>query len=189
MSWLNTTCGDTLPDIVFSRQDIIDNLSAVAEILAAAGHGQTRLIVVGGSYLALHGLRQSTRDVDTITALDQAVSSAVRAVATRRGLAPHWLNAHARPWTPTGLREQDCHVLFEHPNLLVLGPPADQVFLMKLSASRAPDLSDMVVLWPRCGFTDAGDVVSRFYAAYPNEEPDPFMTEYVQRIIGAADTR
>jgi hypothetical protein len=47
----------------------------------------------------------------------------------------------------------------------------------------------MVVLWPLCGFADADDVVSRFYAAYPNEEPDPFMTEYVQRIIGAADAR
>ena len=42
----------------------------------------------------------------------------------------------------------------------------------------------MVVLWPLCGFADADDVVNRFYAAYPNEEPDPFMAEYVQQIIG-----
>lgn len=129
--------------------------------------------MVGGSYLALHGLRESTRDVDTITVLDEAVRSAVQEVARRRGLAPHWLNAHARPWTPAGLREQDCHVLLEHPNLLVLGPPIDQVFLMKLSASRAPDFTDMVVLWPLCGFADADDVVTRFYAAFPNEDPTP----------------
>lgn len=51
--------------------------------------------------------------------------------------------------------------MFEHPNLLVLGPPMDQVFLMKLSASRAPDVSDMVVLWPLCGFADADDVVNQ----------------------------
>ena len=178
-----------MPDILFSRQDIIDNLREVAEILGASGQAQTRLIVVGGSYMALHGLREATRDVDTITVLDEAVSSAAHEVSRRRGLAPHWLNSHARPWTPAGLREQDCHVLLSHPNLLVLGPPADQVFLMKLSASRAPDVSDMVVLWPRCGFTDADDVVNRFYAAYPNEEPDPFMTEYVERIISAAAAR
>lgn len=178
-----------MPDIVFSRQDILDNLLEVAEILRASGRAQARIIVVGGSYLALHGLREATRDVDTITVLDEAVSSAVQEVAMRRGLAPHWLNAHARPWTPAGLREQDCHVLLEHPNLLVLGPPADQVFLMKLSASRAPDHNDMIVLWPLCGFADAGDVVNRFYAAYPNEEPDPFMTEYVRGIISAADAR
>ena len=165
----------------------MDNLLEVAEILGASGQDQARLIVVGGSYLALHGLRESTRDVDTITVLDEAVRSAVHEVARRRGLAPHWLNAHARPWTPVGLREQDCHVLLEHPALLVLGPPMDQVFLMKLSASRAPDFTDMVVLWPLCGFADADDVVTRFYAAFPNEDPDPFMTEHVQRIISAAD--
>jgi len=176
-----------LPDIFFSRQDIISNLHAVAEILAAGSHPQARLIVVGGSYLAFHGLRDATRDVDTITALDEAVRDAVHEVATRRGLVSHWLNAHARPWAPTGLREQDCHVLFEHPNLLVLGPPADQVFLMKLSASRAPDVTDMVALWPLCGFADADDVVNQFYVAYPHEEPDPFMTDYVQRIITAAE--
>jgi Nucleotidyltransferase of unknown function (DUF6036) len=175
-----------LPEILFSRQDIINNLDAVAEILAAAGHPQIRLIVVGGSYLAMHGLRDATRDVDTITALDEAVSDAVHEVATRRGLATNWLNAHARPWAPAGLREQDCHVLLEHPNLLVLGPPADQVFLMKLCASRAPDVNDMVALWPLCNFADAVDVVNQFYAAYPNEEPDPFMTNYVQTIIKAA---
>ena len=44
----------------------------------------------------------------------------------------------------------------------------------------------MVVLWPLCGFADADDVVTRFYAAFPNEDPDPFMTEHVQRIISAA---
>lgn len=82
-----------MPDIVFSRQDIMDNLPEVAEILGASGQAQTRLIVVGGSYLALHGLRESTRDVDTITVLDEAVRSAVQEVARRRGLAPHWLNA------------------------------------------------------------------------------------------------
>jgi Nucleotidyltransferase of unknown function (DUF6036) len=78
-----------LPDIVFSRQDIMDNLREVAAILGASGQAQTRLIVVGGSYLALHGLREATRDVDTITVLDEAVRSAVREVARRRGLAPH----------------------------------------------------------------------------------------------------
>jgi hypothetical protein len=71
------SCGGTLPDVVFSRQDILDNLREVAEILGAGGQPQTRLIVVGGSYLALHGLRDATRDVDTITVLDDAVNSAV----------------------------------------------------------------------------------------------------------------
>jgi hypothetical protein len=52
--------------------------------------------------MALHGLREATRDVDTITVLDEAVSSAAHEVSRRRGLAPHWLNSHARPWPPLG---------------------------------------------------------------------------------------
>ncbi len=57
MSWPSTTFGDPMPDILFSRQDIISNLREVAEILADAAHPQVRLILVGGSYLALQGLR------------------------------------------------------------------------------------------------------------------------------------
>lgn len=178
-----------MPDILFSREDIISNLREVAEILATAGHPQVRLIVVGGSYLAFQGLRDATRDVDTITQLDEAVREAVREVAARRGLTPAWLNEHARPWKPAGLREQDCDVLLEHPNMVVLGPPPDQVFLMKLSASRVADVSDMVALWPRCTFLDSGDVVRQFYAAYPNEEPDPYLGDYVQTIISTTQRR
>ena len=74
----------------------MDNLLEVAEILGASGRAQTRLIVVGGSYLALHGLRESTRDVDTITVLDEAVRSAVQEVASRRGLAQ--LVGEAESW-------------------------------------------------------------------------------------------
>ncbi len=64
-----------------------------------------------------------------------------------------------------------------------MGPPPDQVFLMKLSAARAPDFSDMVALWPRCSFRDSGEVVNQFYGAYPNEEPDPHLGDYVQTVI------
>ena len=38
----------------------MDNLREVAEILGETGQAQSRLIVVGGSYLALHGLRKAT---------------------------------------------------------------------------------------------------------------------------------
>ena len=47
----------------------------------------------------------------------------------------------------------------------------------------------LIVVGGSCGFANADDVVNRFYAAYPNEELDPFVSEHVQRIISAADTR
>ncbi len=141
---------------------------------------------MGGSYLALLGLRSSTHDVDTITSLDPAMRDAVVAVAVAHGLPAGWLNSSARPWAPQGLTLADCVLLLEHEHLRVLGPPADAVFRMKLSASRAPDLDDLLQLWPRSTFTSANDVVDRYYRAYPHEERDPHLAEWVQRIIDAA---
>lgn len=63
---------------------------------------------------------------------------------------------------------------------------ADAVFLMKLKVSRAPDLDDLLRVWPKTPFTDAEDVVRQFYRAYPNEELDPHLSDWVQRIIDAA---
>ena len=59
------------------RQDIISNLPVLTEILAAVGHPQTRFIVAGGSDLALQRSRAPTRDLHTITALDQAARGTI----------------------------------------------------------------------------------------------------------------
>ncbi len=89
-------------------------------------------------------------------------------------------------FTPIGLDVDECEVLYQHSHLTVLGPPADQVFLMKLLAGRAPDHDDMTVLWPRCGFADAQAAVDAYYAAYPFEERDPHLVDYVQQIAEQA---
>ncbi len=57
---------------------------------------------------------------------------------------------------------------------------------MKLLAARAPDHDDMIALWPRCGFTDAQSAVDAFYLAYPFEEHDPYLVDYVQQIADQA---
>lgn len=74
----------------------------LAEAAAAlpAGCPQHRLVLVGGSLLAWYGLRDSTRDVDSVVAIDAILRSAVEMVAARHGLAPRWLNDHARPFAP-----------------------------------------------------------------------------------------
>lgn len=59
-----------------------------------------RLTVVGGSYMALHGLRESTMDVDTITRLDDVVRRAVAEVAREFDLDPAWLNDRALAFQP-----------------------------------------------------------------------------------------
>jgi len=163
----------------------------LAEVAAALPRGrpQHRLILVGGSLLAWHGLRKSTRDVDSVLALDATLCKAVETVAARHGLAPRWLNDHARPFAPQSLREQDCDLLAELPALRVLGAPLDQVFLMKLHATRVrtSDVEDMVALWPKTGFASAAQAVELYYEAYPLAEVDAHLVAYVADLTGAPE--
>ena len=92
-----------MPDVPLDGADIRRYLSEVAAALEPAGQGHT-LVLVGGALMALHGLRETTADVDTIGTLDDELGAAVAVVAGRHGLAPRWLNASAarsrRPRSP-----------------------------------------------------------------------------------------
>lgn len=85
-----------MPDLLLTRDDIVGLLTEVAERLGQAGQ-RRELVVVGGSYLSLVGLRCSTHDVNTLTALDRPMRDAVSAVAGAHGLPAGWLNSDARP--------------------------------------------------------------------------------------------
>jgi hypothetical protein len=170
---------------IFSKAEILKHLNEVADELANRDL-VCQLVVVGGSYLALHDLRESTADVDSLTKLTNEVKAVVRQVADRHGLRAGWLNDSATMFAPVGFDLEECEVLLERSHLIVLGPPPEQVFLMKLLASRSPDHDDMTVLWPRCGFSDARAAVEAYYLAYPFEEHDPHLVDYVQQIADQA---
>jgi len=178
-----------MPRGVLDRDEIVDSLRDVAGLLATwlPDEEPTVLIVVGGSYMALRGLRLATADVDTVTRLQVTVRDAVNVVARRRHLRPNWLNDYAQPFTPVGLRLDMCDVLLDLPSLRVLGPPPDCIFLMKLYAGRAPDFEDMVTLWPLCTFASASEAAERFVAAYPQAPPDPDLIPYITEIADLAD--
>jgi hypothetical protein len=78
-------------DLLFTRDDIVANRTAVADLLYEEGSSQRALIVVGGSFLALQGFRRSTADVDTLTRIDESLRRAVGAIASRQGLRTDWL--------------------------------------------------------------------------------------------------
>jgi hypothetical protein len=169
------------------RHAIEQHLNEVGDELRAADAGHHTIITVGGSFMALHDLRHSTRDVDTISDILPSLRAAVERVAQRHRLSVTWLNSSAKPYAPQGLAVAECETLVEHPNLTVLGPPAAWVFLMKLNASRpGDDHNDMVALWPFSDFADPEDAIARFHGAYPLEEPDPYLVDYVRRIAGEA---
>ena len=62
------------------------------------------LIVVGGALLAMHDLRDTTRDIDSISPLEQELREAIAQVAERHGLRIDWLNDRARGFTPATFR-------------------------------------------------------------------------------------
>lgn len=175
-----------MPDGLLHGDEIRALLADVAQRLLATQHTPHTLVVVGGSFMALVGLRDTTADVDTITRLNDNVRAAVEAVAEDRDLRHDWLNDRAAAFAPIGMSVDDCGVLAEHPSLIVLGPPPNLAFLMKLQAARAVDHDDLVVLWPRCSFSSPEAAVAAFYAAYPHEEPDPHLVDYVAQIVTAA---
>ncbi len=143
------------------------------------------IIVVGGAYVALRGVRASTTDVDTIYELDDDLRGVVAIVAERHGLEPDWLNDRAQPWRPVGFDPTTCDTVLEAGGLRVLAPPPEVVVLMKISAGgRTPnDALDLKALWPATRFVDPDDAVAAFYAACPHEEPDPYLAGWIRTVI------
>jgi hypothetical protein len=170
-----------VPDTPLGASEIRAYLREVAGELPSTGPRHT-IVIVGGSLLAFHGLRQTTLDVDTVRRIDEELREAVVRVARAHDLAPAWLNDSAAAFRPQTFVEEECEVLLEHHQLLVLGAPLHQVFVMKLFAARGRDYDDLVALWPQCGFDSAEHAVQLFRSAYPHETEDPHLVEFVRGL-------
>lgn len=156
-------------------------LGEVADRLPPEGP-QHVVIVAGGSLLAWQGLRESTRDVDSLLPLAAELAQAADEVGAAHGLAVGWLNARAAAFSPLTLRLADCTTLFAHPRLRVLGAPLDQVFLMKLYAARDRDLDDLRALWPITGFDSPQQAAEQFGQAYPHAPEDPYLANFIASV-------
>jgi hypothetical protein len=181
------TSGASVSEGLFDKSTIEAALRAVAARLDAESAEPGVLIVVGGSFMALHELREATRDVDTVTHITAAIRAAVDAVAAERGFEADWLNDRASMYLPQGMVEETCELLLDHPRLRVVGPPPDYVFVMKLYAARGEvDYDDMVRLWPHCTFAAPADAVALYWDAYPHAPEDQELIGYVDEIATEA---
>jgi hypothetical protein len=155
-------------------------LEEVAELLRVRDHRST-IVIAGGSLLAWLNLRDSTRDVDSVRALDPEVRQAVLDVARRHDMATTWLNDFAAPFWPATLDVTECETLLDNPSLTVLGVPLSHVLLMKLHRSDPADLDDIRRIWPYVAgsFRSAADVVGEYFAAFPLEQPDEHLADFV----------
>lgn len=141
---------------------------------------------MGGALLAWYGLRDTTLDVDSLRKIDTELRVAVEFVAARHGLRIDWLNDNAAPFAPTTFQETDCAVLLEHPRLMLLGAPLDQVFLMKLYRLNAQDYEDLVKIWRLCSFESPDQAAVQFGEAYPHLPQDPYLASLIERISDEA---
>jgi hypothetical protein len=121
--------------------------------------------------------------VDSVTRIDETFQSDIEFVAGQLGLDHHWLNHNAQAFKPVGLDYERCELFYENETLRVFGPHVDDIFIMKLNASRKIDIADMVSLWPEVTFQTAAEVVERHTAAYPADDTDEHLEEFVQTII------
>lgn len=162
-------------------------VAAVAEVLAPDGPRHV-LVIAGGSLLAWHGLREATRDVDTIRRMDDELRDAVRLVASRHGLAANWLNDNASPFWPATLDIEACEVLAKYPRLLALGVPFRFLFLMKLHRADPNDLADMQVIWPHIAdqFDNAEHLVVEYQTAFPLAPHDEHLAAFVIDLLADA---
>lgn len=174
-----------MSDTPLAAGDIIDHLIEVAEVLGPDG-AEHVLVLVGGALLAVHGLRESTRDVDSVRRLDDELTQAVAIVAERHNLAPRWLNSSAAAFLPHTFDETECEVILSHRRLRVLGAPFAQVFIMKLYAARAQDHDDMIQLWPLTGFETPEQAENMFWIAYPHAPEDEYLITFIRDIAHGA---
>ena len=145
------------------------------------------LIVVGGALLAMHALRDTTRDVDSISPLDEELREVIADVGERHDLRVDWLNDRARGFTPATFRIDECALLFERRRLTLLGAPLKQVFVMKLYRNDPQDFEDMVRIWTLCRFTSPQAAVDAFYEAYPHAPADEHLIALVRQIATAGN--
>lgn len=75
--------------------------------------------------------------------------------------------------------------MLEAGGLEVLIPEPDIVVLMKISAGgRTPnDARDLRSLWPATRFSTSEEAVAAFYSAYPHEEPDPYLANWLRTVV------
>lgn len=145
------------------------------------------LIVSGGAYMALHGIRESTQDIDSATALDSEIAAAAHRVSQRLGMPGHTLNSNAKAFTSSADLYTGRTVLFQQGRLIVCGPSPETVLLLKLRASRPQrDEHDIINLFPLCNFASISEIADRYAEAFPEEPHDEFLPSHIAKLAERA---
>jgi len=91
----------------FRRDDILLLLEKLARGMQRDNSLPLELIVVGGSALALLGLRKSTHDIDSLTFLPDEIQEIICDIGIQDDLGTDWLNDRARAFEPNDFESRD----------------------------------------------------------------------------------
>jgi hypothetical protein len=174
---------------LFDRDDLIGALRDLVTELRAAGE-PIGLRLVGGSALALRYFeRASTRDVDVFhvrPGTDEAVASAARAVARRRGWDEDWLNFEV---TNTAAEPQygkavEWETIFDEDGIVIQVASAEALLVMKLRANRpGRDTDDIRQLLALCEIDSVQAADELYEEYYPGESLPDRAWDMVVRIL------
>lgn len=139
----------TTAERTLTRDEVIDVLRQVGELLQEQGL-EAHIYIVGGAAMAMvFDSRRTTRDVDAaIRSHHEEFDRAVKIVAERTGLAPDWVNSNASAFIPNHPDEEA--VEMNLPGLRVAVASPEHLIAMKLRAMRRRDLDDLEVLFHHC---------------------------------------
>lgn len=174
---------------LFDRNDLIGALRDLVSELRAAGE-PVGLRLVGGGALALrHFERASTRDLDAFhvrPGTDEAVASAARAVAQRRGWDEDWLNFEVTKTAaePQWGKEVEWETIFDEDNIVIQVASAEALLVMKLRANRpGRDTDDIRQLLALCNIDAVQSADELYEEYYPGESLPDRAWDMVVRIL------
>lgn len=176
---------------LFDRNDLLGALRDLVSELRTAGE-PIGLRLVGGAALALRYFeRESTRDLDAFhvrPGTDEAVATAARAVAQRRGWDEDWFNFEVTKTAaePHWGKAVEWETIFDQHGIVIQVASAEALLAMKLLANRpGRDTDDIRQLLALCdiGSVQAADELYGEY--YPGESLTDRAWNMVVRILGS----
>jgi hypothetical protein len=100
-----------------------------------------------------------------------------------------WLNDAVKVFPfPRGRNDDKARVSYEEAGLTVRVASPRYLFLMKAWSARESDEDDLKVLWPLCGWKDAGDALDELGASYPRAMLKPATRYMVEGIAAQAQS-
>ena len=172
------------PDILLSRETILEALSALSDQLGEQGIDGEVCLFGGTAMVLAYSAGVSKKDVDALFQPAQTIRKLARQIAEERNLPADWLNDGVKGFVSTRHQTTSGNLpQFEHLRLTM--PVPEYLLAMKCMAARLggvgnelSDIDDIVFLIRHLGLKSANDVLDLVGEYYPKNKI-PVKTQYL----------